>query len=372
MIIKQELEIQNRSKISIIKDYICAKILAGEYKDKLPGERILAEKCGVNFKTVNRVVSELVGEGMLYRKIGEGTFIAKKRRKNIFNLIGFICPSFYPYLVEIMRGVEETIESEWYNLIVHNYQMKMELRGKHIDVLYKNGIKGLILYLMSVDTITEKIIELQKNRFPFVLVDTYSKKITTDYVVTDNIKGTFDITKHLIKLGHRKIVFLSDNTEGISSLEDREAGYLKALNKYGIEINPRLIIKIPFLFTKDKTKINKVLNDTIHNLISKKITAIFATVEMLAIKTLELLTAMKIKVPEEISVAGFGDSDAADFSKTSLTTVAQDSYKIGSLAGKILINKIRGGTKNKFQQIFVPGKLIIRNTTAKIKRGGAL
>lgn len=343
-----------------VKTEIKSLILSGRIKtgEKIPSEHELAKKWNVNRWTVNKAINQLVNEGLLYRKKGDGTYVSGLKRRVITKNIGVLVYHIEsPFCSSLVRGIEEKASELGYNLILCNTFGKEEKIKDIINsFIVKNKVDGIICPPENINS--------SFSDFPVVVVPQVDKEKfkNFNYVITDDEDGSYKAIKYLIKLGHKKIGFLTPKNWSETALLHRWNGYKKAMKENNLDIDKKLIIETKGPDFKDGwVSIDKIIEKI--NLF----TAIFCVNDSLAIGVLKGLREKGIKVPDDISIVGFDNIPLSSHPDIQLTTVEQPVYRIGEKAVEILIENIEGKCK-KPVHIILPTKLVIRKTTGKCER----
>mgnify|MGYP000918753017 CR=1 FL=1 len=162
------------------------------------------------------------------------------------------------------------------------------------------------------------------------------------------MKGAYDAVKHLIDCEHRDIAFFRPSPKGRFSsrtVGQTEEGYKLALRDAGIEFNgERIYIADPkSVFEGDAVEITKGLVNR-----GQLPTAIFCCSDILAVSIMRTLIAAGIKIPEEISIVGYNNSELSIGAIPSLTSVNQPLVELGRVAAELLLDAIYN--KNRTQQ----------------------
>jgi LacI family transcriptional regulator len=256
-----------------------------------------------------------------------------------------------PFVSVLIGGVEETIRNAGYFMMLYISSDTDEIM-RHVSTW---NVDGLILFGMIND---DGIRVSQKYKKPIVCIDTYSieglKHFTN--VGLDDEQGTYDIVSYLISQGHRKIAFISDNTTGVDYA--RLTGYKKALKDAGIRYREKDFLKI----RPRSDEIEESLEEICER--AKDYTAIFCVSDLYAVTLIAALSDRGIKVPDDISVAGFDDNMLGQLHRPALTTVHQDVKQKGVTAADTLLKQLAGKTTPN--QIKLPTHLVIRDTVKKI------
>jgi LacI family transcriptional regulator len=273
-------------------------------------------------------------------------FALKARADKYDNLI------MDPFVSELIGGVEETIRNAGYFMMLYISSDTAEIM-RHVSTW---NVDGLILFGMLDD---DGVRVSEKYKKPIVCIDTYSieglKHFTN--VGLDDAQGSYDITNYLISQGHRKIAFLSDNTNGVD---------LARLNGYKTALKDA---KIPYKgsnFLKIRPRAEEI-DDSLREIFerSKEFTAIFCVSDLYAVTLMAALQDRGVSVPEDISIVGFDDNMLGKLHRPALTTVHQDVKEKGITAAATLLKQLSG--QKTPNQIHLPTHLVIRDTVKKIK-----
>ncbi len=266
-----------------------------------------------------------------------------------------------PYQTEVIRGIEEYITRNHldYNILLIDMGTKEGSGDKYIDTLLENRVAGIAT---TSDKISDKYVRfLSKLHVPTIfigrLVDVPGIEI--DYVTVDNQKGAFDMTNHLLEIGHRKIVHLTGPMD-TNVTSARLKGYTKALKEFkNGTLEPRIINSGDFTYEAGFKISEEIFNS------SDRPTAIFCFNDYSAFGVIDYCYKHKIKIPEEVSIAGFDDVSFSSWGFIDLTTVKQPIKKSGRIAAESLFSKIRDGKSGPIQTILEP-EIVVRGSTRAI------
>lgn len=145
-----------------------------------------------------------------------------------------------------------------YRVIFCKTHDSQEMEKQILQEMIQLGVKGIIIFPVEGESYSKEILRMNLNHFPFVVVDRYFRGIETNSVCIDNFEGARMATDMLISIGHRQIGFISNRTAGTTSIEDRLAGYERALVDRGIAIEHRLRL-VQF----EVEQVNTILDDGI-------------------------------------------------------------------------------------------------------------
>jgi len=348
---------------------------------KSPTIRDIAEIAGVTPGTVSRALNDspLVNEKTKARILG----IAKEinytpnlvaRRLSIGKTfaIGVIVPFFTrPSVSQRLDGVVSVLSNSNYDLVIHDIENPHQRTIGFQDMLRERRIDGALIVSMPI--VDEDIEFFRNSPIPLVFVDRKDPGLAEfNSIIIDDINGGYQATKHLIELGHTKIGFIGDNTElmtnphngmdtnpfRFTSSRDRYQGYQKAMAEAEIPIEPLYYGEDEHGHVQARNLALKMLQ------LPDPPTAIFAASDTQAFGVIQAARKLNISIPEELSVIGFDDIQAAEFMQ--LTTVRQLMYESGSTGVELLIDAIDGKQEEPVT-ISLPTELIVRNTTSHVK-----
>src|SRR5262245_26112353 len=194
---------------------------------------------------------------------------------------------------------------------------------------------------------------------PVVAVDPHVGGSTLPTIDSQNYEGARAMTEHLLSLGHRRIAFLAGRPD-LESARRREAGYRAALAGAGVGFDPDLVLVGGFTQAAAAGPARELLTRT------PRPTAIFAANDQSAIQTMRTAAELGVRVPDDVSVAGFDNIPDSALTMPPLTTVDQSIQALGHEAVETLLILIEHPDRNDpFHPIHItlPTKLVIRSTT---------
>lgn len=356
-------------KYKSIKKYLLGEIHQGKLKegDRILPEIELAQHFSVSRGTVQKAIIELQNDGYLARKKRSGTIVSSINGRRS-NLISLVMPFFSNRAgkdihCSIMDGAEKALIEQGYHIVLCRMGPFYNEAIERISMLKDNLVDGIIfdpLESLQADQDNESLAKLLGSpQTPMVLVDRrWSGKIgsSLSYVTSDNFGASFELTNYLISLGYSRIAYLRTNA---NTSNERFHGYQKALTDAGISLRPeyQLAVASPLLETQGFQEV-----DVLTALASPP-EIIMCTFDVMARNVISRLQSKGIKVPNQIGVVGFDDSETARVGEPMLTTVRQNGEEIGRRAALILINKIRGDSSDEIRMSEeVPCQMILRDS----------
>jgi GntR family transcriptional regulator, arabinose operon transcriptional repressor len=367
------LDGMEKPKYQQLKSYIIEMIESQELKagDRISSENELAARFEISRSTVRQAVGELVSEGFIIKKQGQGTFV-NKMQKLIYGrarTIGVITTYLDDYIFPaIIRGIDGVLSQNGYNIMLGCTNNLHEKERLCLENLRQQNIVALVAETTKSALPNPNLDlyrEYRDSGIPILFIHGCYKDSELSYIVEDDVEAGYIATKHLIDAGHSAIggVFKIDDVQG----HLRYSGFQKALLEVGLKLTDS---RIMWFDTDDMNNkhINEKINQYINNIMSD-CTAIVCYNDQIAVETLNFIRGNGLSVPGDLSVVSFDDSQLAVASEIKLTTVAHPKERLGEEAAKAIIDLIEQ-KKNHFEIKMQP-ELIVRDSTKQIKKGSA-
>lgn len=304
----------------------------------------------------------MIKSGLLYSRVGKGVFVAQTRKTtdpSTKQTIGLVLRDLKdPFFSLIVHSVEEKLSELGYNLLVSNSRDREEKEETQISRFRDFGVSGMIIASMSyLHRATKKILQLQKEKFPFVMVS-YVQNEDINYVGTDHEHGAYLATEHLINLGFEQVGYL--NSEEGNVLGDlRKQGYLRALETHGRSFDEDFVYPIPMPHRSDHYKGGYLVGLHFAGL-DRRPDALFAYNDLSALGFEQAVLSQGLRIPDDVSIVGFDDIEQNLHAPVPLTTIRQPTIDIGITAVETLIRKIEGD--EEVERTFLEPTLVVRES----------
>ena len=276
-------------------------------------------------------------------------------RGNTMN-IGVIVPYFTnPSVVRRLQGVVSVISKSAYDLILFDVE-SMKQRDPLLRDVSRSLIDGLLI--VSLTPSDEDVAHFHKADLPTILIDAHHHALCR--VVVDNVEGGRQATAHLVALGHTKIAYLSDHLTDLfnnTPVQDRLRGYKQALADADIPFRPEYHVQGEHGRFPARAMTRQLLD------LPDPPTAIFAYSDTQAIGVLEAARERGLTVPDDLSVIGFDNIEAAEY--LNITTIRQALYQSGIRGSQILLENMTKRPSVPIK-IVLPVDLIERGTTSEV------
>ncbi|WP_110926206.1 LacI family DNA-binding transcriptional regulator [Bacillus massiliglaciei] len=258
-----------------------------------------------------------------------------------------------PFFPEVIRGIGAFCHMEGYSLSLTTGESEEAIYEDVVKMVQGRRVDGMIvLYSKKDDKVVPYLLEQQ---FPFVLIGkpgTETGGIT--FIDNENVKAARDLTHFMIGLGHRKIAYFGGSLD-YEVVSDRLRGYHEALEKSKISL-PEGYVKLLSLNREEGIQALEEL------LVLPEFPTAFVAVDILyAVILLGALTEKGIKVPEQVSVVCFNNSEIAELTSPPVTTMDVHTYQLGYEAAKCVCELILD-PKIMEKSVRIPTKIIKRES----------
>lgn len=325
--------------------------------------RDVAKAAGVSHMTVSRVlnnnprvsattrekVQKVITELGYEPDARARAFVTKKSQ-----LLGLVVSDISnPFNAEISRGIEDKAFEMGYSLIFCSSDESPQRTEACVKHMLRTGVDGMIFTSVRLkEPAVEKLIA---EGFPVVLVNRKLSSSDYHYVVCNNFLGSYTATKHLLKLGYKKIAMISGYSKFSTGL-DRLKGYQKALEDNGVPQRSEYVIETSFSAEGgfEAAKALLALKD--------RPEAILCGNDYIAFGVMDAAEASGLSIPEDVALIGFDDTDFAARSRIKLTSVSQKIYEMGSIAIQIIVDTIERKNLDHVHKVVLNPKLIIRES----------
>ncbi len=323
----------------------------------------VAARAGVSKMTVSRVVNGRAGvsasmharvqaaiEALGYVPSHRGRSLAVGRTRLLGMLVLDVVSE---WVWPLIRGAGREAEVRGYQLLLRTTGMgEVASFDVRQPSLASDLFDGLIIVSWRVPLAFAR--QLARRRFPVVLVDAFQRPRRIDWVSSEDRRGAYQATRHLLELGHRRITFISGGREPYLARE-RLAGFQAAMEE------ARLMGRIVHGdFTRQSGYQHAI------DLLQRNHcpTAIFAANDLMAIGVLDAAKELGVEVPGRLSVFGFDDIQSASRTSPALTTMARPYDEMGAAAVVRVVEAVEApDDARRVSQIDLPTRLVIRAST---------
>lgn len=351
-----------------VKKVIGEQILTGQFPKGtlLPSEQELCHTFAVSTITMRRALAELSRDGLIRRMSGIGTLVTSDTKKIRFALLflGFDSAEWLQrseIFGSLLAGIGD---AAWHaNADFSTIRVASDQDAKPVLKMLteEREVDGILL--RSAGDIEESYLTLLESRhLPYVVLKRHIEGRRMNFVTLDDVEASARATSHLINLGHRRIALIS-GARDISSRRGMYQGYRAALEEHGLQYDESLVHFNSTLpdETDGCTSMQQLLR------LDSPPTAVFAAGDILAIGAMDALHRAGMRVPEDVAIIGYGDSQVARAVRPRLTTVRTPYDEIGRIATEALVQLIVNPSEAPCE-VFIRAPLIIRESSGSAVR----
>lgn len=257
---------------------------------------------------------------------------AQTLRTKKSKLIGVIIPKIdSDSISQVVAGISSVLSAAGYQMLLANTENQTEKEVAYINTFKQKMVDGIIL-LGTVKTQKHRNI-LKNLNLPLVVLGQASDYGASIY--HDDYLAAFEMTEYVIKKGYRNIGYIGVTEKDTAVGTKRKRGFLNAMSENGLSVSEASVQTGSFYLENGYTSTPKLLAD------NPNLDAIICATDTIALGAIKYLNQQKIRIPDEIAVAGFGDSKASSVLSPSLATVHFYYYECGTEGAKMLLEKIQ-------------------------------
>ena len=310
----------------------------------MPTIRDVAKAAGVSVGTVSHVLT------------GSGS-VSKERRKRVLAVISELQYQPNPFYPQLVRGAEDAALKRHYILITVNTDDQVERKPEFISMLLARRVDGLLIVPSPNAKDRSHLTAAMATGVPVVAVDRFVESVPIDAVSVNNLKGAVMCMNHLIRSGHCRIVYLGADWD-VSNAMRRLEGYHQALKDAGLPRDPALVC-----FGDLRLQSGYRLTKEVY-LRADPPTAVFSANAMMGMGAMQAFQELRLRCPEEISLAVFDDLPFMSVIQPRPTVVAQPASDIGFRAAELLMDRIEGRERASAPvRIELEPELVVRDSS---------
>jgi DNA-binding LacI/PurR family transcriptional regulator len=354
-----------QTKYAQLAEQFQEQIERGELKpgDRLPSFAEMRARFDASPLTVDRVFSTLEKAGLIVRVQGSGTFVADPQRRVDAAadtlLIGLVVPWVESgFFHEIIRGAEEACQAANCHLVVANSGGNPVLAAKHIETLAAR-VSGLCIVPGENERYATYSELLEKN-VPFVFLDRGLDRLAVSLSTSDNERGGYLATRHLLECGRQQIYVLSEGSA--STVAERVRGYRRALTEASVPFEAQLVRHGPLYMDAAGYQLTRDLLAERQAQSRNEPFGIFALNDCIARGSYHAINEAGLNIPEDVAVVGFDDNFAV-FLDPPLSTVRQNLIEMGAGAVRLVLENITRGGNVAPRTVRLKPQLVVRNSS---------
>ncbi len=347
-----------------VKDQIFDQIIHMNPHDKIPSRTELCAQYMVTRTTVDRAISELIGDGHLYAVDGSGTYVSDlavnetSLKKNVIN-IGVLLPDImhdtYP---GILRGVEDVAEKQGINVVICNTDNDSEKQLSYEKRLLNSKVSGMIIIpAANGDQNFSLYPILEQAHIPFVFCNRDVPGTDKPLISSNDFYGGFIATKHLIECGYKKIAYLS--AMRYTASVNRYHGYLAAHWDTGLPVDDGLVS-----FSDKRASSSDSGYEQMNKLLDTRddVDGVFCFNDQIACGAITAIKEHGLRLSDDIGLVGYDNTPICEMMAVKLTSMSYRNYEIGSNAAQTLCRMIQDSDAPVERLMVFQPEIVIRDS----------
>jgi DNA-binding LacI/PurR family transcriptional regulator len=313
--------------------------------------RRVASEADVSIATVSRVLNN---SGTVSRDIRERVlevadrlqYGGGRRSASASIALAYTGPSSLgsPYDIAVIEGMADGVAAAGFDLVITQITQERRPSETAARFLARKGVRGAVLRT-TADT-RHVCVELAKDGFPSIVVgDCFKDEPSVNYMYADSRPTSHQAVEHLISIGHRRIAIVVSHVLD-NDHHDRLLGYEQALKEHGIEVDPKLIHRV----VAQRPNGAQVMRTLIS--LRDRPTAIVFADPLVAVGAINQVHEMGVKIPEDVSIIGFDDTDTRNFVYPKMSAICQDAHQLGYEAAKAIAQGLLEGSTSPVRKAF--------------------
>lgn len=273
-------------------------------------------------------------------------------------MIGVIVPDINTHFYSsIISGIEKVAKEHGYFIVIASSNESMQKEVEAVENLLKSRVEGLIVCLSQETNNFSHFERLVTNEIPLVFFDRICETLRVPAVLANGQDATKKITKHFFENGCRRIAYIS-GPEHLNISQNRKIGYLNGLKECGLEYDERMMVHCNLSIEEAKKATRQLLQ------LPEKPDAIFGINDTVAFAAMIEVKKHGLKIPDDISLAGFTDEFHSIVVDPPLTSVSHPTFSMGEEAANLFFESIEKG-QNIHKRVMLPIDLVVRNSSVK-------
>ncbi len=320
----------------------------------------IARQCGVSVATVSKAlndqhdISEETKKKVrkAARELGylPNSFARALKTNRTFNLgVLFVDEAMsgltHDYFSHVLNSFKVTAEEQGYDLTFINSRKR---RMTYLEHARYRGVDGVVIACVNFDS--AEVVELVHSDLPVVTIDhSFNDKPA---VISDNITGMKELVNYVYSFGHRKIAYIHGE-EHTAVTKNRVGSFYRTLKELGVEVPEEYVRSGSY---RNPDLCYRLTNELLD--LPDPPTCILYPDDFACIGGINALKDRNLRIPEDISIAGYDGLEAGQLLDPKLATIEQDTNLIGKYAAEQLIDMIEHPKTTLFDRVSVPGRLL--------------
>jgi len=329
----------------------------------------ISKACGVSIATVSKALNDhsdigqdtkenikRAAEELGYHPNAAAQALKTKRTNNIGVLFVDEANSglTHDYFSHVLDSFKRCAEQNGFDITFINADKTRPDNMSYLAHAMYRGFDGVVI--ACVDFFDPQVDELINSNIPVVTIDhIFYNRIA---ILSDNAKGMRDLVSYAYRMGHRKIAYIHGLESSVTRA--RMASYYRTMQDFGLTVPDEYVLSSPYRDSEETYRATlKLLS------LPEPPTCILYPDDVSAFGGMNALGEKGLRIPDDISIAGYDGTEIASRVIPKLTTVAQDTEGIGKAAAERLIDMINNPKAALIEQVVIEGRLEPGGTVGK-------
>ncbi len=356
-------------KYLLVKKFILKSLEDGAYKpgDKIATEDKIMEIMGFSRSPVRQAIMQLEHEGTLYKIQGSGSFVKQTVTNEALDIYALLYLNSKGIEKDFIYGMRQAVNNSSFrdlHLILkkpgRNTKEMIDIL-QSIDTVKRGGI--IIVPILDRSRPVNRLLaanlrKFEKQNFTVVQLDSFVPEYEGNCVRSDHRKGTYDMVKHLIEKGHRKIAIIYEHPENTST-KLRLRGVKECLEAHGLSLPGS------YQFQIELEEIVREGERIVKQIQKENISALFCFESEITLEIYKILTKHDMRIPQDISLSSFDDHSFIGFHDMAITSVVQPLEDLGYFAVDLILRSLGKKIHEPITMVMEP-LIVERQSVAKI------
>lgn len=330
----------------------------------------IAAKCGVSIATVSKALNNhndigrdtkanirRTAKEMGYFPNAQARALKTNRTYNIGVLFVDEASSglTHDYFADVLDNFKRAVEEDGYDITFINRSIKGRNQMTYLEHCKYRSFDGVVI--ACVNFYDPQVMELIQSNIPLVTIDhIFNNRIA---IVSDNVQGMRDLLTYVYEQGHRKIAYIHGADSAVT--RNRLSSFYKTAEELELEIPDEYVKEAAYRNSKEAGQVTEELLD-----LKEPPTCILYPDDFACFGGINVIKERGLRIPDDISVAGYDGIRLGRHIEPQLTTLRQNTKKLGWEAGKKLIDLIERPKTALLEQLVIPGEIYTGKTVAQI------
>ncbi|WP_201986624.1 LacI family DNA-binding transcriptional regulator [Hymenobacter rubidus] len=327
----------------------------------------LAAELGFSVSTISRALNNAIDVSdatkaqvwALAEKLNyQPNNLAASLRSGRSNMLGVIVPhingAFFPAVV---HGIEKLASKAGFNVMICQSSEEVDREKKHINALLKAQVDGVLVSMSNTTLDFAHFEQVRRKGIPLVFFDRMPELPNVCGVVLDDYLGAYQVTKHLIEQGCRRIAHLA-GPQHLNITFNRHQGYHDALLAHGLPYDAALVV--PLANSRENGGVAAMRHLLESNI---QLDAVFSAYDFAAAGALQVMMESGIQVPKTMALAGFSNEPFTTMVRPRLTSVDQRGELMGEAAVQLFLQLLKRTDTFTGQRIVLKPMLMVRDSS---------